>query len=230
MAENGLFPRGGSQKVENDPWVPLDLSKENSSAGSCLPVPQNPLYQMIDSEKYIQSLEQKLAKLTKSRTSKQKEPTSRDIINSLAVFHEDQMRRYIDDSSGTCSSNNTAIVDDNSLQPSYLQRKMYPERQPLNYEEIAELVKEDVMAEKFEELNICERNSGADSLEALSNKNTGSQPEEHIITDLTDSAGKSEVPNIDTRAPQEQSDINVPSNSENWANFDNMNHESERDS
>ena len=61
MAENDQFTNGGSSKVENDPWVPLETDQfANKDAADLmrtdLPSPQNPLYQLIDSEKYIQSL------------------------------------------------------------------------------------------------------------------------------------------------------------------------------
>ena len=66
-SEHGQFPSsGGSPKVENDPWVPLEVETSASgmaddkdkinSVGTRLSEPQNPLYQLIDSEKYIQSL------------------------------------------------------------------------------------------------------------------------------------------------------------------------------
>lgn len=220
----------GSHKVENDPWVPLDqeldvsrLKNSNETTVSDLPLPKNPLYHMIDSEKYIQTLEQKLAKITKNR-NKQKEPTSRDIINSLADFHEDQMRRYLDDTAGICSTSDSVAVDDSSMQPSYLQRKIYPERQPLNSEEIAELLKEDVLGEKFEELN--GSNTDLNTCAGLVRTSIGkskdkTQEKPENVSENMPAAEKSDLFQ-NNGASKEGSESNS-NNSENWANFDNIN-------
>ncbi|BFZ06975.1 hypothetical protein BsWGS_10014 [Bradybaena similaris] len=136
-------------KCNNDPWTPLPEVEPATPQPGIAPAPENPLSKMIDSERYIQTLERKLAQLSKSREG---EPSSRDIITSLALFHDDQMRRYI---------SQTDIIDfglasysrsDEAMPPSsFVQRKLHPEKQPLNAEEIAELVKEDVLAKVFEE-------------------------------------------------------------------------------
>ena len=182
---------------------------------------------------FLWRVENKLAKLTKNRI-KQKEPTSRDIINSLAVFHEDQMRRYIDDTVGYCPSSNAVGMEESSLQASYLHRKIYPERQPLYPEEVTELLKEDLMAERFEELNVVDNTA-----------HSGSEQKDNISGQLCAKSGavhsggtgeKSDL--VNDSAPCEQSsetvpqdnDSNSPSASENWANFDHMNVVNERDS
>lgn len=62
------------------------------------------------------------------------------------------MRRYISQTDmidfdlASCSRSDEAMP-----QSSFVQRKLHPEKQPLNAEEIAELVKEDVLAKVFEE-------------------------------------------------------------------------------
>ncbi|RUS84782.1 hypothetical protein EGW08_007466 [Elysia chlorotica] len=242
MTENGHFS-GGNYKVENDPWVPLvretetsqlssDTDRPSACLGTRLSTPLNPLYQIIDSEKYIQSLENKLAKLTKNKI-KQKEPTSRDIINSLATFHEDQMRRYIDDTAGYCPSSNAGTIEESSMQASYLHRKIYPERQPLNAEEIAELLKEDVMAEKFEELNVGDDNSHTDSQRtdtipgALRVQSAPAHSSTVAKSNQENDSALSEQP---AEIVPHNDDNNDPVSSENWANFDHMSGGNERDS
>ncbi|GFO14268.1 RNA 3'-terminal phosphate cyclase-like [Plakobranchus ocellatus] len=238
----------GKSKVENDPWTPLEISESTDNASGSTPnvtdsvrssslrlsigMPQNPLYQMIDSEKYIQSLEQKLSKLTKNR---RKEPTSRDIINSLAVFHEDQMRRYIDDTIGFSPSANDGFSDDGSAHSSFLQRRLYPERQPLNPEEIAELLKEDVVAERFEQLSTEAESKDANQLShntvtdiSSAEANTVHLPKvssNQTPAECVSSKNSSEI----VHSGDNDSALNESDN--NWANFDRFNEEhTEKDS
>ena len=172
--------------------------------------------------------EQKLAKLTKNR-KRQKEPTSRDIINSLAVFHEDQMRRYLDDSAEV---SNGSVVDDGSMQTSYLHRRIYPERQPLNPEEIAELLKEDVMAERFEKLTVDEINMCVNSEQALNGRASDISSGEPEANKSSHAPHKSDVDSHDHASDDQVSgtvpysnDGDASSETENWANFANMNEE-----
>ena len=46
-------PTTPTEKRNNDPWVPLPQPECTTAIDD---VPQNPLYNMIDSERYIQSL------------------------------------------------------------------------------------------------------------------------------------------------------------------------------
>ncbi|CAL1526166.1 unnamed protein product [Lymnaea stagnalis] len=174
-------------KRNNDPWLPLDEDLTTLQNLAINPIPANPLHQMIDSEKYIQSLEQKLKKISKAR---QGEPTSHEIISSLALFHDDQMRRYIDDTNiNSFTSTGTSANDEPTTPLAFMQRKLHPEKQPLNAEEILELVKEDILDKTFEE--ILEKKNGDSSRMASS----GSTLQ---LTEVTQADAKS---SRDTRVP-----------------------------
>ena len=86
-------------------------------------------------------LERKLERLTKKNN---RGPTSHDIINSLASFHEDQMRRFID---ADKSEDQDIPIDSAPMSASFVQRKLYP-AQPVNGEELQSLVKQDSMVKE----------------------------------------------------------------------------------
>ena len=88
-------------------------------------------------------------RLKKIKGKNKPEPSSRDIIDSLACFRDDQMRRFMDKDHSSTVLTTTTIVDEDvtaSAPVSYLQRRLYPERQALNMEELFELLKDDELA------------------------------------------------------------------------------------
>ena len=77
------------------------------------------------------------------------EPSSRDIINSLTCFRSDQMQRFMDmdqcfSTSATSLTDQTATSSLGSA--SYIQRRLHPERQAIDMEELFELLKDDELA------------------------------------------------------------------------------------
>ncbi|XP_076464313.1 uncharacterized protein LOC143296329 [Babylonia areolata] len=129
-------------KAQNDPWIPL-----TEVTGIISQPPCDPRYQLIDSDRYIESLERKLKRI-KGRNKP--EPSSRDIIDSLAGFKDDQMRRFLHNghtiTSEPSSSVIAADVATSSSSMAFLQRRLHPERQALNMEELFELLKDDELA------------------------------------------------------------------------------------
>ncbi|KAL8611098.1 hypothetical protein ACOMHN_064388 [Nucella lapillus] len=135
-------------KAQNDPWTPLP-----EKADGILQPPCDPRHQLIDSDRYIESLERRLKRL-KGRNKP--ELSSRDIINSIAGFKDDQMRRFLQNGHSITAPppySSSSITDDaTTTSASYLQRKLYPERQALNTEELFELLKDDELTRiKLEE-------------------------------------------------------------------------------
>ncbi|KAH9489106.1 hypothetical protein Btru_057696 [Bulinus truncatus] len=139
-----------SVKINNDPWTPLTVDSISVEQSTFLVMSlENPLHQELDSEKYIRSLETKLNKLTKVKNA---EPSARDIISSLTLFHDDQMKRYVDDLSIDHGFHSDITYSEEFINPlSYVQRKLHPEKQPLCAEELLELLKEDILAKTFED-------------------------------------------------------------------------------
>ncbi|KAI8787790.1 CAunnamed protein product [Biomphalaria glabrata] len=208
------------QKRNNDPWAPLpEVASQpnpvecNFSLGFSF---EDPLHQKLDSEKYIKSLESKLQKLTRV---KNKDPSSKDIISSLTLFHDDQMKRYVDDSAaGLSSPLTTTAISEESLNPlSYLQRKLYPERQPLSAEELLQLLQEDVLGKIFEDLSSsCESSNSNNKNETLCNIPQGVNVEKDQQQESVSSL------------PEQESVSSLPEqeSGENWANFEDMNSQS----
>nr|KAI8741160.1 CAunnamed protein product [Biomphalaria glabrata] len=229
------------QKRNNDPWAPLPEVASQSNPVECnfsLGFSfEDPLHQKLDSERYIKSLESKLQKLTRV---KNKDPSSKDIISSLTLFHDDQMKRYVDDSAaGLSSPLTTTAISEESLNPlSYLQRKLYPERQPLSAEELLQLLQEDVLGKIFEDLSSgCEssnsnnKNVSLDSLppqncqETLCNIPQGVNVEKDQQQDSVSSLPEQESV---SSLPEQESVSSLPEqeSGENWANFEDMNSQS----
>ncbi|KAK7490196.1 hypothetical protein BaRGS_00018541, partial [Batillaria attramentaria] len=126
--------------AENDPWSPLP-----AASGVIQQPPADPRYQLIDSGRYIESLEKKLNRI---KGKQKQEPNSRDIIDSLALFRDDQMRRYIEKEEQVTTSPTITQDQDNTSATSYIQRKLHPERQAINVEELFELLKDDQLARR----------------------------------------------------------------------------------
>ncbi|KAK7103700.1 uncharacterized protein [Littorina saxatilis] len=129
-------------KAQNDPWSPLPQDSNGIS-----PPPADPRHQLIDSARYIDSLEKRLKKV---QGKQRPEPSSRQIIDSLASFREDQMQRFMNrDQNGTSVLLSSADTDSESAvsgSVAYIQRKLHPEKQAINMEELFELLKDDELA------------------------------------------------------------------------------------
>uniref|UniRef100_A0A2C9LY07 Uncharacterized protein n=1 Tax=Biomphalaria glabrata TaxID=6526 RepID=A0A2C9LY07_BIOGL len=217
------------QKRNNDPWAPLpEVASQpnpvecNFSLGFSF---EDPLHQKLDSERYIKSLESKLQKLTRV---KNKDPSSKDIISSLTLFHDDQMKRYVDDSAAGLSSPLTmTAISEESLNPlSYLQRKLYPERQHLSAEELLQLLQEDVLGKIFEDLSSsCESSNSNNKNETLCNipqgVNVEKDQQQESVSSLPEQESMSSLPEQESVSslPEQES-------GENWANFEDMNSQS----
>ncbi|CAG5114760.1 unnamed protein product [Candidula unifasciata] len=202
-------------KCNNDPWAPLHGEGLASSQLLIAQAPENPLNQMIESERYIQTLERRLAQLSKG---KQGEPSSKDIITSLALFHDDQMRRYISQTDIIDFGLASCSGSDEMPQTSFVQRKLRPEKQPLNPEELAELVKEDVLAKVFEE------SVSSTAIETVSNALDAQTYSSHVSEPSANPADLNCTPTADGthKLIDQQFDIKAATESadENWANFD----------
>lgn len=140
------------------------------------------------------------------------------------------MRRYISQTDkidfdlASCSRSDEAMP-----QSSFVQRKLHPEKQPLNAEEIAELVKEDVLAKVFEETmssaavetvqtslhqqsqrtHLCAPSDSAADLNCV----PSDSPADLNCASAIDGAHKLDDQEVDPNASTESAD-------ENWANFD----------
>lgn len=140
------------------------------------------------------------------------------------------MRRYISQSDmidfdlASCSRSDEVMP-----QSSFVQRKLHPEKQPLNAEEIAELVKEDVLAKVFEETmssaavetvqtslhqqsqssHLCAPSDSAADLNCV----PSNSPADLNCASAIDGAHKLKDQEVDPNASTESAD-------EDWANFD----------
>lgn len=147
--------------------------------------------------------------------SKGGEPSSREIISSLVLFHEDQMKRYIEEST-TRSFNSVNIDDDQIAQISFVQRKLHPEKQPLNAEEILELVRADILAHTYEE---CLNEDTSRVTEASSETSVVSS-----VRPTTNLEGSNTAVQI-TKSSSENLNEEGPQPTENWANFEQKNND-----
>ncbi|XP_059161807.1 uncharacterized protein LOC131944927 [Physella acuta] len=206
----------GTNKRNNDPWVPLPDVIDDDDTSVLPSLPNDPLHEMIDSEKYIQTLETKLKKIMKSK--KGGEPSSREIISSLALFHEDQMKRYIEES--TTSSFNSMNIDEQIAQISFVQRKLHPEKQPLNAEEILELVRADILARTYEECF----NEEISRVTEASSESSGGGSITPTTTNVTNQEDSHEAVQM-ALSSSENLNGEGTQPTENWANFEQMNND-----
>ncbi|XP_045162298.2 uncharacterized protein LOC123527076 isoform X1 [Mercenaria mercenaria] len=133
-------------KNKNDPWTPLE--SKDSAFPTILAAPQDPLKNIISSESYVKSLEKRLNKIKgKSATVKPK-----DMIQSLHEARDLHSSQYISDSTtNTYSEDFTSDTSESMI--TSIQRKLNPERQALNTQELVPLVQEDVLARTLAELD-----------------------------------------------------------------------------
>lgn len=93
-----------------------------------------------DSKEYVKKLDTRLSKLKGCN----KELSSKDMVKTLQHAREDHMSHLICE-----SSNNLRFEDwdaDREIATSYLQRKLYPEKNGVTYEEIQRLLESDILA------------------------------------------------------------------------------------
>ncbi|XP_013401839.1 uncharacterized protein LOC106167584 [Lingula anatina] len=132
-------------KNNNDPWVPLN----GKQTIKCVNMPPENAHgqNMLTSDEYIAKLEAKLKRMQKSKTG----PSSKDIINSLAEVKEHQLNSMVQD---TITPYVTCLEDSQSsntseLSVSFLQKRLYPERQALTTEELQQLIANDELAKRI---------------------------------------------------------------------------------
>ncbi|XP_064603578.1 uncharacterized protein LOC135468995 [Liolophura sinensis] len=110
--------------------------------------PKDPLYDLIDSDRYIKSLENKLRKL---KGGSKKEPTAKDMISSLEKSKEDHFRRleqFKEDYVSNFVSDSLTSDNDSSL--SYIQRRIHPDRIAIDPEELMELLQDNAVEKQVE--------------------------------------------------------------------------------
>ncbi|CAE1322959.1 unnamed protein product [Acanthosepion pharaonis] len=125
---------------KNDPWTPLPPSS------STLPMPKNPLYDIISSEEYLESLNKRLHQIRQQGT---KEPSAKDILNGLAVKKADIMKQFLEENSSHLNEDDLNSLDAENFQ-TFLQRKIFPERQAISAEELVTLIQADELAKLVE--------------------------------------------------------------------------------
>jgi len=145
MAIEGQDGVDAIEKANNDPWKPL---------------PNMPFTKLADSEKYIQSLEKKLQKISKNKGNCG--PTSKDMISSLEVFHKDQLGDLM---KRTSISESNFLAAEQLPASSFLYRRLHPEKQAVNVEETLVLVKEDTITKDQEDSHVNKKDQDGASLE-----------------------------------------------------------------
>ncbi|CAI9724359.1 Hypothetical predicted protein [Octopus vulgaris] len=140
MADSETEVTSTSTIMKNDPWTPLP-----SMSANLPPAPKDPLYDMISSEEYLESLNRRLQQI---KLEGQKEPTSKDIIKELALKKADIMKNFLEEG-GSLEFDDANALDDDNFQ-SYFQRKFCPERQALSTEELITLLQADELTNQVE--------------------------------------------------------------------------------
>ncbi|GIX66732.1 hypothetical protein CDAR_431701 [Caerostris darwini] len=101
-----------------------------------------------DSDNYIRKLEARLSKVK----GLNKNLTSKDMINVLQKARDDYMSRLI-----SSSATELSIIDscdgDKEVAVSYVEKKLFPERNGVTYEELQHLLESDVLAKVSAESN-----------------------------------------------------------------------------
>ncbi|XP_054718661.1 uncharacterized protein LOC129228053 [Uloborus diversus] len=109
-----------------------------------------------DSNDYIQKLENRLTKVK----GHNKELTSKDMLLILQKARDDSMLHLIGGSSNSFSSLSDCDVN-KEVTVSYVERKLFPEKNGVTYEELQNLLECDVLAKTVSETNgdaLCESN------------------------------------------------------------------------
>ncbi|XP_041354643.1 uncharacterized protein LOC121372403 [Gigantopelta aegis] len=126
---------------QNDPW------KSPSQPVLLQNAPTDPRYCFISSENYIDSLEKKLKQL-KGKTAK--ESTSKEMVDSLGRVRDDQMQSFLNtDSCDRLMDFSVDITDPSAA--AFLQRRLHPERQAVNSEELVYLLQDDALSKTVTE-------------------------------------------------------------------------------
>ncbi|XP_071079431.1 coiled-coil domain-containing protein 32-like [Haliotis cracherodii] len=148
----------------NDPWAPQPPSNV-----TVMPCPVDPIHQLISSDKYIESLEKKLNRL-KGRAPR--EPTARDIVQSLSKLRNDQMERFLKEESCQTQAVHLASGGE-AASASYIQRRLYPEKQAVTGDEVVELLQADALANRIAEEQELEELAAGNATAAMVISKTG---------------------------------------------------------
>ncbi|XP_046582405.1 uncharacterized protein LOC124289787 [Haliotis rubra] len=160
----------------NDPWAP-----QSPSNVTVLPCPTDPLHQLISSDRYIESLEKKLNRL-KGRS--RREPSSHDIVQSLSKLRNDQMERFLKEESSQTQAVNLSSGGEATSSSSYIQRRLYPEKQAVTGDELVVLLQDDALAIRIaEEQELEELAAGNGAAAAMVILKTGSKTKEEIVSE-----------------------------------------------
>lgn len=78
-----------------------------------------------------------------------KEPSAKDILNGLAVKKADIMKQFLEENSSHLNEDDLNSLDAENFQ-TFLQRKIFPERQAISAEELVTLIQADELARLVE--------------------------------------------------------------------------------
>lgn len=78
-----------------------------------------------------------------------KEPSAKDILNGLAVKKADIMKQFLEENSSHLNEDDLNSLDAENFQ-TFLQRKIFPERQAISAEELVTLIQADELAKLVE--------------------------------------------------------------------------------
>ncbi|KAG8185870.1 hypothetical protein JTE90_004412 [Oedothorax gibbosus] len=110
--------------------------------------PSSEFNHLPDSDTYIQKLERRLSRVKGTN----KAPTSKDMISVLQQARDDYMSRLISSSAEQLSAF-APTEGDRELTISYVERKLFPEKNGVTYEEMQHLLESDVLAKVSAESN-----------------------------------------------------------------------------
>ncbi|ESO94132.1 hypothetical protein LOTGIDRAFT_203931 [Lottia gigantea] len=141
--DDGYFPPADNFG-QNDPWA------SSNTSGVLSPPVSDPLFQVISSERYLNSLESKLSRIKGNR---RKEPTAKEMLSSLEKVKDDHMNRYLQTNTvQTFQTNYESVASHSDSAVSYFDRLLHPERQPMSEEELVVLLQDDALSKKHEDI------------------------------------------------------------------------------
>ncbi|XP_067681611.1 coiled-coil domain-containing protein 32-like [Haliotis asinina] len=159
----------------NDPWAP-----QPPSNGTVLPCPTDPLHELISSDRYIASLEKKLNRI-KGRS--RQEPSSQDIVQSLTKLRNDQMERFLKEESSQTQAVQLPCGGE-ATSTSYIQRRLYPEKQAVTGDELVVLLQDDALAIRIaEEQELEELTAGKGPAAAMVTSKSESKSREEKVSE-----------------------------------------------
>ncbi|GFT00197.1 hypothetical protein NPIL_392341 [Nephila pilipes] len=104
--------------------------------------------QLPDSDNYLRKLETRLSKVK----GLNKNLTSKDMITVLQKARDDHMNRLISSSVEQLSTIDS-LEGDKEVSVSYVEKKLFPEKNGVTYEELQHLLESDVLAKVSAEYN-----------------------------------------------------------------------------